>query len=578
MVEQPSGTVTLVFTDIEGSTRLLHELGEQAYRDALAEHRQIVREACRRHDGYEVDYEGDSFFYAFGSAGDAVAAVDQAMEGLSGRPIRLRVGIHTGEPGLDPPKYVGLDVHRAARIMSVGHGGQVLLSAATAALIKESTRELGKHRLKDFEEPVSLFQLGDEPFPSLRTISNTNLPRPASSFVGRGREVGEVVALLRTGSRLVTLDGPGGSGKTRLAIEAAAELVGEFKAGVFWVALSGVADPSLVLPTIGQTLGASEELARHIEERELLLLLDNFERVVDASPELASLVEACPNLKVLVTSRELLRIRGEVRYEVPSLDTADAVELFCVRSQLEEGPEVVELCQRLDDLPLAVELAAARTRVLTPAQILERLGERLDLFHGGRDAESRQQTLRATIEWSYDLLSEDEKQLFAHLGVFAGGCTIESAEQVAHAEVDVLQSLAEKSLVRGSADRFWMLETVREYAVERLEASGQAETLRRRHAESILELALISGFAHEATTPERHDLVLAELANVRAALAWAIEQDVALGIRLMAELELFWLDFDFVEACRWSGELLAHATDVPDSLRALALKCHGGFV
>jgi predicted ATPase len=578
MVEQPSGTVTLVFTDIEGSTRLLHELGEQAYRGALAEHRRIVRKACGRYGGYEVDYEGDSFFYAFRSAGEAVGAIEQAMQGLADAPIRLRVGVHTGEPGLDPPKYVGLDVHRAARIMSAGHGGQVLLSSATAALVEQPLRELGEHRLKDFAEPVPLFQLGSERFPPLRTISNTNLPRPASSFIGRERELWDVVALLRDGSRLVTLEGPGGSGKTRLAIEAAAELVGEFKAGVFWVRLAGLREASLVLATIGQVLGAKDELARHIEHRELLLLLDNFEQVVEASPEVSGLVEACPNLRVLVTSRELLRVRGEVRYEVPPLEPADAVTLFCARAQLEGGPEIVELCRRLDELPLAVELAAARTTVLSPGQILERIGERLDLFRGGRDAESRQQTLRATIEWSYDLLSEEEQRLFARLAIFAGGCTLEAAEQVTVAELDVLQSLVEKSLVRHSGGRFWMLETVREYAVERLEASEELERLRREQAEFLLRLAHAAGFAHDSTTPERLDLVKPELANIREALAWAVESDVDAGIELMGGLEMFWMSFDNFEAQRWSGALVELTRARTDPFGALALRLYGSFL
>ena len=314
MRELPSGRVTLVFTDIEGSTRLLRQLGQEAYRNALAEHRRVVREAFR--SGYEVDYEGDAFFYAFASAPVAVEAVREAMAGLEGGPIRIRVGVHTGEPGLDPPKYVGEDVHLAARVMSAGHGGQVLLSQATRELVDAEVHELGEHRLKDFAEPVSLFQLGSGAFPPLKSISNTNLPRPASSFVGREREVAEVVALVRDGARLVTLSGPGGTGKTRLAIEAGAELVGEFKAGVFWVGLAALRDPALVLETISQTLGAQEELEVHIGEREMLLLIDNLEQVVEAAPELAPLVESCRNLTLLVTSRELLRIRGEVEYPV----------------------------------------------------------------------------------------------------------------------------------------------------------------------------------------------------------------------------------------------------------------------
>jgi predicted ATPase len=485
-VRQPSGTVTLVFTDIEGSTRLLHELGQDAYREALGDHRRVVREAFDRHSGYEVDYEGDAFFYAFASAADAVAAVGEAQAALDGGPIRIRVGVHTGEPALDPPKYVGMDVHLAARVMSAGHGGQVLLSKTTRDLVDAEVVDLGEHRLKDIDRPVCLYQLGERRFPPLKTISNTNLPRPASSFLGREQEVAEVVGLVRRGGRLLTLTGPGGTGKTRLAIEAASALVPEFKAGVFWVGLAGLRDPALVLDTIGQTLGVSDDLASRIGGRELLLLLDNFEQVVAAAPELASLVESCPSLSVLVTSRELLRVRGEREYRVDPLAGSEAVGLFCERSGLEPGGEIAELCRRLDNLPLAIELAAARTKVLTPAQILDRLGRRLDLLSGGRDADPRQQTLRATIEWSYDLLAPAEQKLLARLAVFAGGCLLETAEAVAGADVDALQALVEKSLLRQTGGRFWMLETIRDYAAERLSSSGEAPAARRRLADWVV--------------------------------------------------------------------------------------------
>jgi predicted ATPase len=569
--EQPSGTVTLVFTDIEGSTRLLRELGAERYAAALREHRRVVREAFGVRGGYEVDSEGDAFFYAFPSAGDAVAAAAEAVRGLKPTPIRIRVGIHAGRPELDPPKYVGLDVHLAARVMASGHGGQVLLTGPARELFEGPVRELGEHRLKDFDRPVVLYQLGERPFPPLKTIGNTNLPRPASSFVGRKREVEEVVALLRDGVRLLTLLGPGGSGKTRLAIEAAAELVGDMRAGVFWVGLAGLDEPPLVLSTIAQALGATVGLVDHIEEREMLLLLDNFEQVVEAAPDLAQLVEACPNLRLLVTSRELLRVRGELDYEVAPLASRDAVELFYARAHITEEPAVGELCRRLDDLPLALELAAARTRVLTPTQILERLGERLDLFSGGRDADPRQETLRATIDWSYSLLAPDEKVLFARLAVFAGGCTLEWAESVAGAGVDALQALVEKSLLSHRDRRFWMLETVRDYAMERLEASGEIETLRVLQADLFFQLAQAAGFAWEATTPERYDLVRAEQANLRAVLAWALESEPELGVRLMCEFELFWVGADPHEGRLWLGQLLERARDIPDPLRASAL-------
>ncbi len=469
-----SGTLTFLFTDIEGSTKLLRELGE-AYAAALSEHRRVLREAFERHGGFEVDTEGDAFFVVFRSASEAAAAAAEGQAALEAGPVRVRMGLHTGEPVISEGDYVGLDVHLAARIGASGHGGQVVVSGDTRALLDDTVplTDLGEHRLKDFDHPVPLFQLGLGRFPPLKTISNTNLPRPASSFVGREREVAEVLSLLRDGTRLLTLTGPGGSGKTRLAIEAAAEVVPEFKAGVFWAGLAPLRDAALVTETIAQTLGAKDSLAAHIAERELLLLLDNFEQVVDAAPELSSLLAACPNLKLLVTSRELLRVQGEVEYAVPPLAQPEAVELFCTRSRLEPDAVIGELCRRLDDLPLAVELAAARTSILTPRQILERLSKRLDLLKGGRDADPRQATLRATIEWSYDLLSDDEKVLFARLAVFAGGCTLEAAEEVAEADLDTLQFLVDKSLVRHTTDRFWMLETVREYALERLEEFGR---------------------------------------------------------------------------------------------------------
>ena len=335
---QPSGTVTLVFTDVEGSTKLLEELGTDAYRDALAEHRRLVREACARYQGYEVDYEGDAFFYAFASPASALSAVSEAMDGLEAGPIRIRVGIHTGEPALDPPKYVGMDVHRAARIMSTAHGGQVVLSPSTVSLLEPGTFELidlGEHRLKDIEGAIPIFQLGDGSFPPLKTISNTNLPRPASSFVGREAELSEVLARIEGGARLVTLTGPGGTGKTRLALEAASSLVPEYKAGVFWIGLASLRDAALVTETISQTLGAKDGLAEHIGERELLLLLDNLEQVIEAAPQLSALLSACPNLTLLVTSREVLRVQGEVEYPVPPLAQPEAVSLFCERAQVE---------------------------------------------------------------------------------------------------------------------------------------------------------------------------------------------------------------------------------------------------
>jgi predicted ATPase/class 3 adenylate cyclase len=568
----PSGAVTFFFTDVEGSTKLLHELGPARYAEALETHRLILRKAFNAHGGVEVDTQGDAFFVAFPTADGALEAAQEVKAALAEGLIRVRIGIHTGTPLLREEGYVGEDVHLGARIAAAGHGGQVLLSPATRKLVDRDCSDLGEHRLKDFAEPVSIFQLGSERFPPLKTISNTNLPRPASSFVGRDREVAEVASLLQDGARLLTLTGPGGSGKTRLAIEAAAELVPEFKAGVFWVGLAPLRDPALVTDAIAQTLGAKDGLAEHIGERELLLLLDNLEQVVAAAPELAALVEACLHLRLLVTSRELLRVRGEVEYPVPPLAEPEAVELFCARSRLQPDEKIAELCRRVDDLPLAVELAAARTSVLSPAQILERLSQRLDLLKGGRDAEVRQQTLRATIEWSYDLLTEAEQCLFARLAVFAGGCTLEAAEHVAGAGLDVLQSLVDKNLLRRTDERFWMLETIREFALERLEASGDARALRRRHADFFLAQAE-EAEPHLRGSPggwlarlkQEHD-------NMRAALdrlEGSGETDLVL--RLAGAMWRFWYLRGHLAEGRRRLESALRAGDSPTPRRAKAL-------
>jgi predicted ATPase len=414
----------------------------------------------------------------------------------------------------------------------------------------------------------------------LKTISNTNLPRPASSFVGREREVEELAALLRDGARLLTMTGAGGSGKTRLALEAAAELVPEFRNGIFWVGLATLRDPGLVLDTIAQTLGAKNGLPEHIGERELLLLLDNLEQVIEAAPALASLAEACPNLTLLVTSRELLRVRGELEYPVPPLAEPEAVELFCARSGLEPEGTTFELCRRLDNLPLAVELAAARTSVLSPSQILERLAQRLDLLKGGRDADRRQQTLRATIAWSHNLLDEHERRLFARLAVFDGGCTLKAAVEVAEADLDTLQSLVEKSLLRHTDERFWMLETIREYAVERLDESGEADELRRRHAQHFLALAEEAepDLLEQGAAADSHgrgawlDRLERELDNLRATLDWLHgSAETQLAMRLAGALSEFWCGKEHVPEGRRRLETAVGADGRPTAARAKAL-------
>ncbi len=573
----PSGTVTLLFTDIEGSTKLLRELGD-VYVDALASHRRTLRDAFDRHHGVEVDTQGDAFFVAFADASEATAAAIEAQQGLAEGPVHVRMGVHSGRPTVTEEGYVGLDVHKAARIAAAGHGGQIVASADTTALLGDAAlvTDLGEHRLKDFDEPVALFQVGDGLFPPLRTISNTNLPRPASAFLGREGEVADVLLLYRDGARLVTLTGPGGSGKTRLAIEAASELVSESPAGVYWVPLAPIDDPELVLETIAQTLGAKEELGRHIGERDMLLLLDNLEQVVQASAPLSRLVRRCPNLRLLMTSRELLRLDGEFEYPVPPLARQDAVRLFCLRARVEPTHDIAELCSRLDDLPLAIELAAARARILSPAEILERLSRRLDLFRGGRDTEPRQLTLRATIEWSHGLLSDDERRLFAGLAVFVDGCTLEAAEAVCDADLDVLQALADKSLVRRTGERFWMLETIRDFAIERLAESGHARSLEQRHFEFFGALAESANLAADAEGPQRHDLVIPELGNLRAALDQIGESDPEGALGLAIALENAWVTQNPSEGARRIGSLLAAGRDLPAPLLARAFRAMGG--
>jgi predicted ATPase len=568
----PSGTVTFFFSDVEGSTRLLHDVGAAAYADALAEHRRILRRAFRAHGGVEVDTQGDAFFVAFASATDALDAASEALAALARGPIRVRIGIHSGTGHVTQEGYVGEDVHKGARIAAAGHGGQVLLSKETRELVAVEVQDLGEHRLKDFAELVWIFQLGAEHFPPLKTISNTNLPRPASSFVGREREVAEVLANLRDGARLLSLTGPGGSGKTRLALEAAADLVPDFRNGVFWVGLAPLGEAALVADTIAQTIGARDSLADHIEQRELLLLLDNFEQVIEAAPELASLVERCPNLRLLVTSRERLRVRGEVEYPVLPLAQPEAVALFCARAGLEPDGTVAELCRRLDSLPLAVELAAVRTSVLSPPQILERLSQRLDLLRGGRDAEARQATLRATLVWSYELLDEQEKRLFARLAVFAGGCTLDAAEKLAEADLDTLQSLVDKSLLRHTDERFWMLETIREYALERLEESGEGASVRRSHAGHFLALAQEAEPHLRQESSEWLERLVPEHDNVRAALDHLeTTGEHELALLLAAAVWWFWSLSGNVQEGRRRLERVLASDERPTATRAYAL-------
>jgi predicted ATPase/class 3 adenylate cyclase len=533
----PSGTVTFLFTDVEGSTKLLAELGAERYADALAEHRRLIREACASEGGVEVDTQGDAFFFAFPTAPGALAAASALTERLAADgPIRVRVGLHTGTPLLGEEGYVGTDVHRAARIAAAGHGGQVLVSQSTASLVEDDLRDLGEQRLKDLSAPERIYQLGRRDFPALKTLRQTNLPIPATPFLGRELELSEVTRLLaRPEVRLLTLAGPGGIGKTRLAAQAAGAVGDRFPAGVFWVPLSLLRDPALVLDAAERALGARTELVEHIGDRHLLLLFDNFEHVVDAAPELASLLERCPNLELLVTSREPLHLAAEHEYPVPPLAHDESIGFFLARARavkpdFELDDAVSEICHRLDELPLALELAAARVKALSASQILERLERRLPLLtSGARDAPERQRTLTATIAWSHDLLTDEEQILLRRLSVFAGGCTLDAAEEVAGADLDTLLSLVDKSLLRHSAERYSMLETIREYAAERLGESGELEELRRRHAETYLALATnaapeLRRFGGRELSRAR-DAIAVESDNLDAALQWALERD-----------------------------------------------------
>jgi predicted ATPase len=573
--ELPTGTVTFLFTDVEGSTRLLHELGSQGYADALAEHRRLIREAIAAHQGVEVDTQGDAFFVAFPTAPGALGAAAEAREALAGGPIRVRMGLHSGTPLLTEEGYVGPDVHRAARIAAAGHGGQILVSAATAVLVgDESLRDLGPHRLKDLSAPERIFQVGDQEFPPLKSLHQTNLPIPATPFLGRERELPEVLQLLAQDDvRLLTLTGPGGTGKTRLALQAAALASEAYPDGVWWVPLASLRDPELVLSTAAQVLGAKNGVADHIGDSSMLLLLDNFEQVVDAAPDVAQLLTACLNLDVLVTSREPLRITGEQEYSVPPLVHEEGVGFFLARAravmpQFEPDESVSEICRRLDDLPLALELAAARVKALSPVQILGRLEQRLPLLTGGaRDLPERQRTLRATIEWSYELLSEEERQLFARLGVFRGGCALETAEAVAGAEIDTLQSLVDKSLIRHSRERYWMLETIREYATGVVD-----DEVRRRHAEYFLAVAEEAEPHLPPYEREWVDRLEREHDNMRAALDWLeAAHETQLLQRLAGALGRFWMMRGHGREGRERLDRALEADDAPTPARLKAL-------
>jgi predicted ATPase len=594
----PTGTVTFLFTDIEGSTRLLHELGDD-YAAVLKEHRRVLREAFERHDGVEFGTEGDAFFVAFASARDAIAAARDGQEALAAGAVRVRMGIHTGEPQVSEGDYVGIDVHRAARIASAGHGGQILVSKVTRDLAGgEALRDLGEHRLKDLAGPERIYQVGSVDFPPLKTLYRTNLPIQPTPLVGRDRELGDVRALLET-SRLLTLTGPGGTGKTRLAIQVAAEVADRFPDGVFLVELASVTDTALVLPAVAQAAGVAEAPPQPIDETlasalasaRMLLVLDNLEQVVAAAPTVAALLSSCGALSLLATSRAPLHVAAEREYAVPPLSRAEAVALFverarAVRSDFHPNggaPAVEAICERVDRLPLAIELAAARIKFLPPQKLLSMLEQRLTvLAAGARDLPERQRTLRATIEWSYGLLTDLEREVLARLGIFARGCTFAAAEAVADADLDTLFSLVDKSLVRQEEGpeeepRFSLLETIREYALDRLTASGRHDEVARRHAEFFLEFTSEAGPALVGVEQGRWlDRVAAEHENLRAVLEWSLGPgELETGLRVAGALRRYWEAHAPSEMRAWLDQALRRAGEEPTPGLAEALLLSG---
>src|SRR2546423_8732 len=606
MLDFPTGTITLLFTDIEGSTLLLQHVGEQ-YSRVLAQCRQVLRTAFQQFHGHEVDTQGDALFFAFARATDAVSAAVAAQRALAshswpeGVAVRVRMGLHTGEPQPTAEGYVGMDVHLAARVMNAGHGGQVLLSQTTRHLVEHhlpegvSLQDLGEHRLKDLQQKSHLFQLViaglPADFPPLKALDTHphNLPVQPTPLIGRQREVAAVQQLLlREDVRLLTLTGPGGSGKTRLGLHVAAELSDHFTDGIYFVNLAPISDAALDVPTMAQTLGVKESVTRSmveqlqafLQEMLLLLVLDNFEQVVSAAPRLSDLLASCSHLKLLVTSRAVLHLSAEHEFVVPPLSLPDlnhlpdlvtlsqyeAVALFIARAQAlkpefevsnANAPAVAEICARLDGLPLAIELAAARIKLLPPPALLARLGQRLTVLTSSvRDAPARQQTLRKTIDWSYQLLDAGEQQMFRRLSVFVGGCTLQAIEAICAAldiqpptlpVLDGVASLIDKSLLRQTEQeaeepRFVMLETIREYGREALAAAGEAEVTHQAHVVYYLALAEAAELAWNG--PQQAGWLARleqEHGNLRAAMNWLFERGEAeRALRLGTALWWFW--------------------------------------
>jgi predicted ATPase/class 3 adenylate cyclase len=619
-VELPGGTLTFLFSDIEDSTRLVQDLGER-YPAVLGAYRSMIRATVNAHNGQVVDTEGDGTFSVFTEPANAARAAVEIQRTLGLEPftggeddghsdhapgIRARVGLHTGRATVTPEGYVGLDVHRAARIGASGHGGQIIVSSTTSSLLADviagqewHLRDLGAFALKGLSRSEHLFQLQapglaeEFPPPRARQASEVHLPAQLTSLVGRGPEIAQVGALLsRPEVRLVTLSGSGGIGKTRLAVAVAAQVAADYPDGVLFVGLAGVRDPDQVMTAIAEAIGTTinrssfEAVADHFATKRALLILDNFEQVVAGAPALTRLLTRCPGINMLVTSRVALRVIGEHEYlvpplPVPSADTygleavqsSAAVNLFVERARsvrpdfsvnVSNADDVAGIVRRLDGLPLAIELAAARLRMLTPATLLTQLARSFDaLGHGPQDLPARQRTLRATIDWSHDLLTVDERQIFRRLSVLAQSWSLEAA--VALADLDIgptmslLESLVEKSLLRIESDsdgepRFRMLATVREYGQERLRDAGEYEALQNRHATHYRDLAeeLVPGLngAGHGAAMRRLDL---EWENLRlAVLHFAESGDIPNMVRLIYSLWIYvWVRGHVAEVGEW---------------------------
>src|SRR4051812_23311334 len=622
ITELPSGTVTFLFSDVEGSTRLLTRWPGR-YGEVLGEHQRLLRAAFDEHGGREVHTEGDAFFVAFARAGDAIAAAMSAQRLLASQPwpegvdVRVRIGVHTGEAEVRDEDYVGLDVHRAARICAAGHGGQVLISSSTRELVVDelprdvALRDLGEHRLKDLDRPEHLFQLvvGDLPaqFPPLASLSPgsdgaNGLPASPNRTIGRADDVRAIAdRLLVDGVRLLTLTGPGGVGKTRLALEAARAVKADFAHGAWFVSLAALQRPEDVPAAVVKTLaiivlsGESDEHAaeRYLGAKPLLLVVDNFEHLLGAVPFIGRLLSACRALTVLATSREPLGLQAEERYPVAplalpartkivdaeALAGVDAVALFCARARVRDpdfdlddasAPAVSEICRRLDGLPLAIELAAARCGLLSPDEIAERLTDALGaLGSAARDAPARQQTLRATIDWSHESLGDAEKQCFARFAVFAGGATVQATETITPAGLDTLDALVAKNLLvlRHDADtpsRLGMLGTIRAYATERFASTADEHAVRERHYDYFLALAQRHGTERALWGAGAKDHLAsldADVDNLHAALGWAVGRGSAeRSLALAAALGGYWVMRNrYAEALEWIDQAL----DVP---------------